>query len=147
VGKTITLTSGADGSFLAIDTQSNLLVNVAVDSTNLVARKTQFKVVDLGRGRVALQAANGRYVSADQGLAILKVLPGEAPGEAESFQWVNLLRGDTMFMSVVNHRYLATAGNQPGPVTVTAAGPTPARKEGECFKWKVVEFKNTKIYQ
>jgi len=139
VGKTITLTSGADGSFLAIDTQSNLLVNVAAGATNLVVPVTQFKVVDLGLGRVALQAANGRYVSADQGLALLKDLAGQTPGAAESFQWVNLLRGDTMFMSLVNHRYLATQPNQPGVVTATIAGPTPARKGGECFKWKVVE--------
>ena len=31
MGKTITLTSGADGSFLAADTQNNTLVNVAAD--------------------------------------------------------------------------------------------------------------------
>jgi len=139
MGKTITLTSGGDGSFLAIDTQSNALVNVASDSTNLVVQNTQFKVVDLGLGRVALQGANGKYVSSDQGLAVLKDLAGQAPGVAESFQWVNLMRGDTMLMSLVDHRYLATKPNQPGPVTATTAGPTPARKGGECFKWKVVD--------
>jgi hypothetical protein len=139
LGKTITLTSGADGSYLATDTQTNALVNVDADSTNLVARHSQFKVVDLGQGRVALQAANGLYVAADQGLAIMKDLAGQAPGEEESFQWVNLMRGDTMFMSLVNHRYLATKANQPGTVTVITSGPTPARKGGECFQWKVVE--------
>jgi xylan 1,4-beta-xylosidase len=139
LGKTITLTSGADGSYLAGDTQSNILVNLVAGATNLVTPNTLFKVVDLGQGRVALQAANGRYVCADQGLANLKDLAGQAPGEAESFQWVNLLRGDTMFMSLVNHRYLATRPNQPGAVTASAAGPTPARKGGECFKWKVAE--------
>ena len=49
------------------------------------------------------------------------------------------MRGDTMLMSLTNHRYLATKPNNPGPVTVAATGPTPARKGGECFKWKAVE--------
>ena len=49
------------------------------------------------------------------------------------------MRGDTMLMSLVNHRYLATKPNNPGPVTVSATGPQPARKDGACFKWKEVE--------
>jgi hypothetical protein len=139
LGKTIALTSGADGSFLAADTQNNALVNVAADSANAPAQTTQFKVVDLGMGRVALKAANGRFVSAAEDAVVLKDLAGKQPGDAESFQWINLMRGDTMLMSLVNHRYLATKPNEPGPVTVTATGPRPARKGGECFKWKAVE--------
>ena len=69
----------------------------------------------------------------------LKDLAGKSPGDAESFQWVNLMRGDTMLMSLVNHRYLATKPNKPGPVTVSATGPRPDRKDGACFKWKAVE--------
>ena len=38
-GKTITLTSGADGSFLAADTRSNVLVNVA--ATGSGGRRTR----------------------------------------------------------------------------------------------------------
>jgi xylan 1,4-beta-xylosidase len=139
MGKTITLTSGADGSYLAADTQNNTLVNVAADSTNLVAQNTRFQVVDLGKGRVALKASNGKYVSADQEAAVLKDPAGKNPGDAESFQWINLMRGDTALMSLVNHRYLAAKPNEPGPVTATATGPSPARKNGVCFKWKAVE--------
>jgi hypothetical protein len=115
------------------------LVNVAADSSNLVAQDTRFKVEDLGKGRVALKASNGKYVSADQEAAVLKDLAGKKAGDTEAFQWINLMRGDTMLMSLVNHRYLATRPNEPGPVTVTATGPTPARKGGECVKWKAVE--------
>ena len=139
LGKTITLASGADGSFLAMDPNSNELVNLAADATNLVAANTHFKVVDLRLGRVALQAADGRYLAAEEGLARLKDLGGQSPGPAESFQWVNLLRGDTMLMALVNHRYLATTMNHPGPVAANFPGPTPARKGGECFKWQVVK--------
>ena len=137
VGKTITLTSGADGSLLSADPQNNGLVNVAADAA--VGQNTRFQVIDLGKGRVALKASNGRFVSASEEAVALKELAGQAPGDAESFQWVNLLRGDSMLMSLTNHRYLATKPNNPGPITVTALGPTAARKGGECFKWKTVE--------
>ncbi len=137
-GKTITLTSGADGSFLAADTQSNVLVNLPATADSH-ANNVQFKVVGLGEGRVALQAANGHFVSAAEESVTLKDLAGKAPSDAESFQWINLMRGDTAFMSLVNHRYLATKPNEIGPVTATATGPSPARKNGVCFKWKTVE--------
>ncbi len=139
LGKTITLTSGADGSFLLAETPSNVLVKVAADSADAKTAKVRFRVVDLGQGRVAFEAANGRLVSATAAGAMLKDLGGKAPGDAESFQWINLMRGDTAFMSLTNHRYLATKPNAPGPVTVDSTGPTPARKGGECFKWKIVE--------
>ncbi len=139
IGKTITLTSGADGSNLAADTQNNLLVSRAADPASASSPQARFQVVDLGKGRVALKASNGRFVSADQEKAVLKDLAGQTPGEAESFQWINLMRGDTMLMSPVNHRYLATQPKAPGPLAITATGPTPARKGGECFKWKMAE--------
>ena len=138
MGKTITLTSGADGSFLAADLQSNILVNMAADSNNVTAPNIQFQVVDLGLGRVAFKASNGRFVSASEDGVSLKDLAGQKPGDAESFQWINLMRGDTAFMSLANHRYLSTKPNEPGSVTATATGVTPARKHGECFKWKPI---------
>ena len=139
MGKTITLTSGADGSFLAADNRGSVLVNVPADSAEAKTPNVRFEVVDLGKGRVAFKVSDGRFVSAGEDGVTLKDLAGKAPGDAESFQWINLMRGDTMFMSLANHRYLATKPNNAGPVTVTATGPTPARKGGECFKWKAVD--------
>jgi beta-xylosidase len=139
MGKTITLVSGTDGSDLAADTQSHALVNIAADPARTVPQHAKFQVVDLGKGRVALKSALGRFVSAAEEAAVLKDLAGKSPGPAETFQWVNLMRGDTMLMSILNHRYLATQPGKPGRVTVTAAGPTPARKGGECFKWNALE--------
>ena len=139
VGETVKLTSGADGSFLAADTQTMTLVNVPADGPTAADRNFQFQVVDLGKGRVALKTINGRFVSVgDSGIG-LKELAGVPPGNAESFQWVNLMRGDMMLMSLTNHRYLATDPNSPGPVTANATGPRPDRKDGACFKWKIVE--------
>lgn len=139
LGKTITLTSGADASLLAAETQTNTLVNVAADAGGAVPPNAKFQVVDLGKGRVGLKAENGRFVSADGEAVVLKDLAGQKPDVAESFQWINLMRGDTMLMALTNHRYLATKPNEPGLVTISAVGPTPARKRGECFQWKVVE--------
>jgi xylan 1,4-beta-xylosidase len=137
LGKTIALTSGADGSFLSSDTQSGQLVNVAADSTEANSKNVRFQVIDRGLGRVALKAASGQFVSAAPEGAVLKALSRKALTDAETFQWVNLMRGDTMLMSLVNHQYLATKPNQPGQVTVSTTGPTPARKGGECFKVSV----------
>jgi len=139
MGKTIVLTSGADGSFLAADTQNNALANVAADAGGAAPQNAKFQVIDVGLGRVALKAANGKVVSAGADGVVLKDLAGAKPGTAESFQWVNLMRGDTMLMSLTNHQYLATKPNSPGAVTVNALGPTAARRSGAEFQWKVVE--------
>jgi len=139
LGKTITLTSGADGTVLAINATNLSLVNVPANAPVAVAPNTRFLVIDLGLGRVALKAADGRFVSAADDGVSLKDLAGQTPGGAESFQWINLMRGDTMLMSLVNHRYLATKPNEPGPVTVSGLGPRPDRKGGACFKWTAVE--------
>ena len=90
-------------------------------------------------GRVALKATNGKVVSVNESSVVLKDLAGARCATAESFQWINLMRGDTILMSLTNHRYLTTKPNEPGPVTVTATGPTAARKSGAEFKWKAVE--------
>jgi xylan 1,4-beta-xylosidase len=139
VGKIITLSSGADDTMLAVDNQRSSLVNVSASSTNNTGPNAQFKVVDLGKGLVALKSVNGGFVSVAEERVTIKELTGKSPGEPESFQWINLMRGDTMLMSLVNHRYLATKPNNPGPVTVSAIGPSPDRKEGACFKWKPVQ--------
>ena len=111
-------------------TQDMSLVNVAADSPVASTLGVRFHVVDLGKGRVALKASNGRFVSAGADSVVLKDLFAAALGDAESFQWVNLMRGDTMLMSLDNHRYLATKPNTPGPVTVSAVRPRPAAKTG-----------------
>jgi hypothetical protein len=135
LGKTIVLTSGADGSFLAADREGAALVNLPAGDVTPASAK--FQVIDLGLGRVALKAARGKVVSvASPESVVLKDLGSAKPSDRESFQWINLLRGDTMLMSLTNHRYLATTPNTPGPVTANATGPSPARKGGACFRWK-----------
>ena len=137
MGKTIALTSGADGSYLVVDIENDKLVNVAADA---MPENARFKIIDLGLGRVALKATNGMVISVASPESVgLKDLGGDKPGDSESFQWVNLMRGDTMFMTLTNHQYLATKPNDPGSVTANAIGPSPARKSGAEFKWKEVK--------
>ena len=50
----------------------------------------------------------------------------------------NVNGGDTMLMSLTNHRYLATTPNSPGAVTANATGPAAARQSGAEFKWKTI---------
>ena len=139
VGKTIALISSADGSFLAADTQNNTLVNVAGEG-DAVPANAKFQIVDLGLGRVALKATNGKVVSvASPESVVLKDLAGAKAGDAESFQWVTLMRGDIALMSLTNHRYLSTQPSSPGQIAADTTGPRPDRKGGACFKWNVAE--------
>ena len=137
--KKIAFASGADGSLLAADELNGTLVNVAADASGAVPRNARFLVVDVGLGRVALKTSDGKFVSVENEKTTLKNLGNARPGDAESFQWINLLRGDTMLMTLTNHRYLATRPNAPGPVTATALGAGAARKSGAEFKWKTAD--------
>jgi hypothetical protein len=146
VGKTVVFTSGADGSVLVNSTAiSSIATNRPFPMINVgegafadaIMNAAKFQVIDLGLGRVALKTDFGGYVSVDGDTVVIKPLrDAPQPGPAETFQWVNLMRGDMMLMSLTNHRYLTTQPNTAGPVTVTALGASPARKSGAEFKWK-----------
>jgi hypothetical protein len=101
-------------------------------------RATAFRVVDRGAGRVSLQTKDGKYVSVggDGKSGELTLKPGK-PGDAETFQWVDLQRGDTLFLSLTTHRYIV-APKEAGAVAADHAGPAPDRKDGSCFAWKIV---------
>ena len=84
------------------------------------------------------QTASGAYVSvAGTGRAGDVKLVKTKPGDAETFQWVDLQRGDTMLLSLATHRYIV-APPVSGPVAADHAGPAPDRKDGSCFEWRIV---------
>ena len=85
-GKTIVFTNRADGALLA------------------VANETQFKVVDLELGRVALKTPHG-CVSVNPANGEISLKKGK-PGHAETFQWMETLYGDTILMSLATDRYV-----------------------------------------
>jgi hypothetical protein len=92
-------------------------------------------VIDVGRGRVAL-ANDGRLVSVTPDGVVMKDARGRQPGEAETFQWVHLMRDDHMLMSLTNHRYLGSS-SAPGAVTVTTTGPRPDRRSGAELRYRM----------
>jgi len=57
------------------------------------------------------------------------------PGNGETFQLVDLQRGDTLFLSLATHRYIIAPEN-PGAVAADHSGPAPYREDGPCFTWR-----------
>jgi len=83
IGTNVMFYSGADSSFLAADTQNNLLVNLpSADVTGPGESGTKFQIVDMGKGRVALKTPKGRFVSAAAESVTLKDLGAGKPGDA-----------------------------------------------------------------
>ncbi|MCL6544954.1 MAG: glycoside hydrolase 43 family protein [Bryobacteraceae bacterium] len=127
----ITLADLGTGNALAV-------VNGGLHSVASAAEATPFRVVDRGRGRISLQTGDGRFVSVGgEGKPGEVTLKSVKPGDAETFQWVDLHRGDTLLLSLATHRYIV-APKSPGPVGANHPGPSPDRKDGSCFSWKIV---------
>jgi hypothetical protein len=92
-----------------------------------------FDVIDMKLGRVALRHG-GRVLSiAGDGKARLL---DTAPGEAESFQWIETPNGDLVLMSIETHRFLRI---DPSTKLIAAdsPGPEPGGKDGVRFLWKL----------
>jgi beta-xylosidase len=121
-------------AFEDIETRNALAL---VDGTlqSIVGSPTAFRVVDRGQGRIALQTASGQYLSVgESGVG----LTSAKPTDAETFQWIDLQRGDMLLLSLKTHRYVVVP-KTPGPVAANHPGPAPDRKDGSCFKWKVMK--------
>jgi xylan 1,4-beta-xylosidase len=129
--RAVTFADLANGNVLAV-------IDGEVRSVAEKDRGTAFRIVDRGLGRIALQTASGAYVSvAGSGRAgDVKAIRTE-PGDAETFQWVDLQRGDTLLLSLATHRYIAAPPGS-GPVGADDVGPSANRKDGSCFEWRIV---------
>ena len=97
---------------------------------------TQFRVIDCGQGKVALQCADGRYV---------KVYGDGLPGdvrftndklEAEIFLWQDYLDHDFMLLSLRTHKYLGKSPTTGSSYSLDYAGPDPARRNGAVLQWE-----------
>ena len=132
VSQSITITGLANGNALAV-------VDGKLQSLSGTGKATPFRVVDQGKGRIALQTKDGKYVSVGgDGKSGDVTLKAGKPGAAETFQWVDLQRGDTLFLSLTTHRYIV-APKEPGAVSADHPGPAPDRKDGSCFEWKTAQ--------
>ena len=95
----------------------------------------QFRVLDRGNGRIALQSV------ADSGFVTVKGLGGmaevriekEEKGIGSLFQWEDMLQGDLMLMSIQTHRYLFADPYARSLSAADSRGTSPDRKDGSCF--------------
>ena len=151
-GKTIRIINKATGR-PAIALKHGLLYDTRVtDKSEL----TQFKVIDRGQGRVALQCADGRYVkvygdglpgdvrfttdSAPVGSPDGKNQPSTTDEvNSTTFLWQDFLDHDFMLLSLKNHRYLGKSPSTGSPYSMDFAGPDPARRNGSVLMWEEVK--------
>ncbi len=134
VGKIIELTNLGDNTVLA--NWRGFLRPVRPNASSA----TQFRVLDRGKGSIALQSVvDGGFVTV-VGLGLMSEVRIQAQdaGAASTFQWEDMLRDDLMLMSLLNHRYLFADANAGSLCSADAVGTRPDRKDGACFSWKVV---------
>ena len=101
--------------------------------------QTQFRLIDKGQGRVALQCEDGRYVWVS-GLG----LPGDVrltkdESKAEVFMWQDYLNGEFMLMSLRNHLYIGKSPTTGSPYSMDYKGSDPARRNGAVLRWEEVK--------
>lgn len=131
IDQALTLTDLSNGNVLAV-------VDGKLQSVASTDQVTAFRIVDRGHGRIALRT-RGRYVSVGgTGKPGDVTLKSGKPGDAETFQWVDLQRGETLLLSLATNRYIV-APRTPGVVAADHPGPAPDRRDGSCLSWKTVQ--------
>jgi hypothetical protein len=131
-GKKIALSVFGDGP--AIVVKDGLLSTAPAGDPLAAGAEAQFKVVDRGLGRVALQWRE-KFVSVEapggEGQVTLR---SGRPTDSETFQWTETPYGELILLSLATHRHLRA---EPGSGVITAnhPGPQPDRKDGSCFRW------------
>jgi hypothetical protein len=134
-GKKIALSVFGDGAALVV--KDGLLTIAHAGDPLASGAAAQFKVVDRGLGRVALQWGD-KFVSVaapgDKGQVRLR---SGRPTDSETFQWTETPYGELILLSLATHRHLRV---EPGGGVVSAdhPGPQPDRKDGSCFVWKEI---------
>ena len=153
-GKTIRIINKATGR-PAIALKHGVLYDThAGDKSQL----TQFKVIDRGQGRVALQCADGRYLKVygdglpgDVRFTTTLVPSGSAAGatpttddiNSTTFLWQDFLDHDFMLLSLKNHRYLGKSPTTGSPYSWDFTGSDPARRNGAVLQWEEVPIVST----
>ena len=144
-GKTIRIINKATGRPMIALKHGVLYDTHAGDKSEL----TQFKVIDRGLGKVALQCADGRYVKVyGDGLPgdvrfIDKKEKSDLPSIEEvnstEFLWQDYLDHDFMLLSLKNHKYMGKSPTTGSPYSMDFSGPDPARRNGSVLMWEEVK--------
>lgn len=138
LGKTITLTNlGINQSAWA--NPHGMLHSAGPGSREFSGTGCQFIVHDRGKGRVALEAMNGTGFVTVVGIGIsgdVRLIKNET--EASLFQWIDMLHGQCMLLSLKTNRYVGLEPGTSAPYSALRPGPLPNRKDGAVLSWKIV---------
>jgi len=136
LGKTITLKTAQRE--VPLVKWNGRLRAMAPNGKDVTEKSAQFKVVDRGHGRVALQAEDGGFVAVSGvgGMGDVRVI-AQDPGEAASFQWQEM-HGNVMLMSLVTHRYVEMTAGANGLLSAQARGAAPTSEDPAEFIWAEV---------
>ncbi len=100
----------------------------------------QFRVLDRGKGKVALEAMNGMGFLTVVGAGLsADVRLTKEESEGSLFMWQDMLYNQCMLLSLKTNRYVGTDPTTGEPYAADWSGPSPDRKNGTVFEWKVVE--------
>ena len=136
IGKTVRFFNLADGNLMNA-TRHGVMHNSwnKKDMSNQV----KFVVEDRGQGKVALKAADGRYVYiAGAGLSGDVRLTSDA-SKAEEFVWQDMLYNHCMLLSLKTQRYVGKHPKDGSPYSADFQGADAGMKNGCVFSWEVVE--------
>jgi hypothetical protein len=131
-GQTITLSTFGGDSILVV--KDGVLSSVAADDPLAKSAAAQFKVIDRGLGRVALQSGDGFISVTEPGNKGQVTLKTGLPTDAETFQWTENVYGDLMLLSLSTDRHIRI-NPESRAVTADHPGPKPDRKDGSCLTW------------
>lgn len=97
---------------------------------------TQFRLIDKGNGKVALQCVDGRYLMVSGwGLAGDVRMTNDAD-KAEIFMWQDFLDHHFMLMSMRNHQYIGKSPTTGSPYSMDYKGSDPAQINGAVMRWE-----------
>jgi beta-xylosidase len=136
--RTIVLRNLCDGSVLIVKNGSLAAVPAADPLAGTTA--AQYKVGDLGLGRISLQSiADGRAitVSGPGASGRVSLSSAGASDDSQAFQWTEMPRGDLLLLSLASHRHLCIKPNN-GTVAADETGAQSDRKNGASFTWQEI---------
>ncbi len=135
VGKVITLTNLANNTPVFAN-PSGMLHWTRADSKQATSASARFRVLDRGRGRVALEAMDGSGFVTVVGLGLsgdVRLVKKETDGSL--FQWQDMLRSQCMLLSLKTHRHVGFDALTGEPYSAESPGARPDRKDGAVFAW------------
>lgn len=139
VGKIIILTNLANNQ-LFWNSPRNIIRNTNSGNKDLDSKTYQFKVLDRGNGKIALQAVDGSGFLTVSGIGLSGDLRTQkTEDEGSLFLWQDMLKNQCMLLSLKTNRYVGVNVLTGEPYSADWAGTQPDRKDGTVFEWKLVD--------